>query len=29
MPAVAIAGAVRELSPGTRILFVGTDRGME
>lgn len=29
MPAVAIAGAVREVSPGTRILFVGTDRGME
>ena len=29
MPAVAIAEAVRELSPETRILFVGTDRGME
>ncbi len=29
MPAVAIAEAIRELSPGTRILFVGTDRGME
>lgn len=29
MPAVAIAEAVRELCPETRILFVGTDRGME
>lgn len=29
MPAVAIAEAVRRTSPDTRILFVGTDRGME
>jgi UDP-N-acetylglucosamine--N-acetylmuramyl-(pentapeptide) pyrophosphoryl-undecaprenol N-acetylglucosamine transferase len=29
MPAVAIAEAVRSLSPETEILFVGTDRGME
>lgn len=29
MPAVAIAEAIRRISPDTRILFVGTDRGME
>lgn len=29
MPAVAIAEAVREMDPDTKILFVGTDRGME
>jgi len=29
MPAVAIAGAIREKDPGARILFVGTTRGME
>ena len=29
MPAVAIAEAIGERDPGTKILFVGTDRGME
>jgi UDP-N-acetylglucosamine--N-acetylmuramyl-(pentapeptide) pyrophosphoryl-undecaprenol N-acetylglucosamine transferase len=29
MPAVAIAEAIRERLPGAKILFVGTDRGME
>lgn len=29
MPAIAIAEAVRDLSPEARILFVGTTRGME
>lgn len=29
MPAVAIAEAISERDPGTKILFVGTDRGME
>lgn len=29
MPAVAIAEAIRDKAPGTEILFVGTDRGME
>jgi UDP-N-acetylglucosamine--N-acetylmuramyl-(pentapeptide) pyrophosphoryl-undecaprenol N-acetylglucosamine transferase len=29
MPAVAVAEAVRERLPGAKILFVGTDRGME
>ena len=29
MPAIAIADAVRDRLPGAKILFVGTDRGME
>jgi UDP-N-acetylglucosamine--N-acetylmuramyl-(pentapeptide) pyrophosphoryl-undecaprenol N-acetylglucosamine transferase len=29
MPAVAIAEAIRDKLPGAKILFVGTDRGME
>lgn len=29
MPAVAIAEAIREIMPGAKVLFVGTDRGME
>ena len=29
MPAIAIAEAIREIMPGTKVLFVGTDRGME
>jgi UDP-N-acetylglucosamine--N-acetylmuramyl-(pentapeptide) pyrophosphoryl-undecaprenol N-acetylglucosamine transferase len=29
MPAVAIAEAIRESRPGVKVLFVGTDRGME
>ncbi len=29
MPALAIAHAIRERLPGTGILFIGTDRGME
>ena len=29
MPAVAIARAIKEAAPESRILFVGTDRGME
>ena len=29
MPAIAIAEAIRERLPGAKVLFVGTDRGME
>lgn len=29
MPAIAIAEAIRDKLPGAKILFVGTDRGME
>lgn len=29
MPAVAIAEAIRDMEPSTKILFLGTDRGME
>jgi UDP-N-acetylglucosamine--N-acetylmuramyl-(pentapeptide) pyrophosphoryl-undecaprenol N-acetylglucosamine transferase len=29
MPAIAIAEAIREIIPGTKVLYVGTDRGME
>jgi UDP-N-acetylglucosamine--N-acetylmuramyl-(pentapeptide) pyrophosphoryl-undecaprenol N-acetylglucosamine transferase len=29
MPAIAIAEAIRERLPGAKIIFVGTDRGME
>ncbi len=29
MPAIAIAEAICEIMPGAKILFVGTDRGME
>lgn len=29
MPAIAIAEAIRDISPGLEVLFVGTDRGLE